>query len=286
MKNFGVIIYAHNNTEIDFALISLVSASLVKKNLSVPVTLVTDKHTTNWMKESKIYDQSTEIFDQIIEVEKPISYNSRKLTDGKTSKIVPFTNMNRHTVCDITPYERTLLIDSDFLIFTDTLSNFWEYDSDLLISPAMNDIRGDRVGILDKWVSDTGIPLYWATTVMFTKNDYSRLFFNLVKHIQDNYDLYSQIYRFNPYMYRNDISFSIAKHMLDGFITDKADFLPPVFTIQDRDTIYRVDDSGIKVLIYDVMSEKESMISNIKNMDVHIMNKQAIVRFSKEFMEL
>lgn len=286
MKTKGVVIYAHNNREIDFSLISMVSASLVKKNLLMPVSLITDKHTVKWMKKSDIYDRSLEIFDQIIEVEKPITNNSRRLSDGNESKIIPFNNLNRNTVWDATPYDRTLLIDSDFLIYTNVLNQYWEVESDLLIAPHMKDIRGDRIGTLDSWISDTGIPLHWATTVMFTKNDYSKLFFKLVGHIRDNYNLYSQIYRFNPFMYRNDVSFSIAKHLLDGFTTDRTNFLPPIFTVQDKDTIFSVDNLGIKVLIYDTLSEKGSMISNLNGIDVHIMNKQSIVRFSEELMVL
>lgn len=286
MKKNGVVIYAHNNREIDFSLMAMVSAFQIDKNLSVPVSLITDKHTINWMKESKIYSQSKEIFDQIIEVEVPISNNLRKIIDGNTVKMVPFANANRHTVWEVTPYERTLLVDSDFLVLSDTLNQFWETDSDLLISPSMHDVRGDRIGVLDKWVSETGIPLFWATTVMFTKNDNTKLFFDLVAHIRDHYDLYARIYRFNPFMYRNDISFSIAKHILDGFLTNKVDYLPPVFTIQDRDTICNVNKTGIKVLIYDSLAGKETTIVNLKNIDIHIMNKQDIVKFSKEFMEI
>jgi hypothetical protein len=67
----GALIFAHNNRDIDYALMSLISGGLVKKHLEVPVSLVTDESTIAWMKTSKIYDSAVKLFDQIILVEKP-----------------------------------------------------------------------------------------------------------------------------------------------------------------------------------------------------------------------
>jgi hypothetical protein len=73
------------------------------------------------------------------------------------------------------------LIDSDFLIFSDVLNKYWNIDCDLLIGESINDIYSqDRMKYLDRHVSDTGVKLYWATTVMFTKNQNTRLFFDTV----------------------------------------------------------------------------------------------------------
>jgi hypothetical protein len=52
----GALIFAHNNRDVDYALMSVISAGLVKKNLQVPVSLVSDESTIEWMKTSNIYD--------------------------------------------------------------------------------------------------------------------------------------------------------------------------------------------------------------------------------------
>jgi hypothetical protein len=284
--NNGVVIFAHNSRAVDYILTAIVAGHLAKKNLNVPVSLITDETTLDWAKESKIYDTAIEVFDKIIKIEKPVTDNKRTLNDGNKSKVVPFFNSSRSDVWDLTPYDRTLLIDSDFLIFSNNLSSYWEVDADVMISASMNDIRGDRIGTLDKWVSDEGIPLLWATTVMFTKNSESRLFFDLVKTIKENYNIFSNIYRFNPSTFRNDIAFSIAKHILDGFETNRASYLPPILTAQDKDLIQSVSDNGIRVLIQDPLSENAMSIANIIEQDVHVMNKEAIVRCSKMLMEI
>ena len=281
----GILIFAHNSRDIDYALMSLISAKFAKTNLQVPVSLVVDKFTVEWMQTSNIYELSQEIFDKIIEIEKPVTQNIRVLNDGYTSKTVPFINSNRASVWDLTPYDRTLLIDSDFLIMSNRLNEYWDADTNVMLSPSMQDVRGDRKGILDSWVSETGIPLYWATTVMFTKNNESKIFFDLVDVIRTNYNYFADLFRFNPKQYRNDIAFSIAKHMLNGFDTGSEN-LPPILTLLDKDLIHSVGKNQLRVYLNDSMSEDQVVVASIKDLDVHVMNKQSIIRNAKEFLEI
>ena len=44
----GVLMYAHNNSEIDYFKIACANALMVRKNMGVPVTLVTDEGTLSW----------------------------------------------------------------------------------------------------------------------------------------------------------------------------------------------------------------------------------------------
>jgi hypothetical protein len=282
--NCGVLIFAHNSRDVDYALMSIVAGSLAKQYLNVPVSLVTDKSTIEWLNESNQYSRAESLFDQIIIVDRPSTDNSRRLNDGDESKTVPFINANRSSAWDLTPYDRTLLIDSDYLIFSNALSEYWNYDSSFMISSAMNDVRGDRKGILDSWVSDEGIPLYWATTIMFTKNQESKLYFDLVKSIKENYQTFAEIYRFDSRIYRNDIAFSIAKHTIEGFVTAQTQNLPPILTAQDKDLIAVVCKSGLTMLIRDTLSSN-MILGKFSNRDIHVMNKQAIVRSAADLLE-
>jgi hypothetical protein len=282
----GVLIFAHNSRQVDYALLSLISGGLAKKKLGVPVSLVTDESTIEWMKVSSIYEKAEEIFDKIIEIKRPSTLNQRLLTDAYTTKMVPFINGSRPNVWNVTPYERTLLIDSDYLVYSDHLNEYWDVDSDLMLSTAMNDIRGNRFGVLDKWVSDTGIHLYWATTVMFTKNKQTKLFFDLVEFIRLNYVFYSDLFRFNPEPYRNDIAFSVAYHIINGFEKNVNGHLPPILTAIGRDTILYVDENNLKLLINDDLTEEQVVAANVKQTDIHIMNKQSIIRHADKFLSM
>ena len=283
----GVLIFAHNNRDVDYALMSIVSGQLAAKYLQVPVSLITDKFTIEWMKESKIYQKAKTLFDKIIEIEKPITENQRNLHDGIENKLVPFINSNRCSAYELTPYDRTLLIDSDFLIFSDALSNYWDVDSDVLISSAINDIYDQkRLGYHDRYISDTGIHLYWATTVMFSKSEYSKMFFELVDQIRENYEYYSDLFRFDNRQYRNDIAFSIAKHILDGYETDTTLALPPILSILDKDVLLDVSASGKLTMLISPNLDSNYIAAAATNLDIHIMNKQSLIRQADKLLEI
>jgi hypothetical protein len=283
MKN-GVLLIAHNSDEIDYGLMAIISGTLAKKNLKVPVSLITDKWTLNWIKESNLEDTAENLFDKIIITDKPNTANTRILHDGFDSKTVPFVNTNRSKVWELTPYERTLLIDTDFLIFSDKLSNYWDCESDIMLAESMNEIVGDRKGILDEKISETGIHLFWATTVMFTKNQQSKFFFDIVDYVRSNYKLFGDIYGFSSKNYRNDISFSIAKHMMDGFTTTKENCLPPILTVLDKDLLIDVDNDKLTFLLDKPLDCGSFWTVASRGVDVHLMNKQSILRYKNSFL--
>lgn len=284
--NKGVLLFAHNNREVDYALMAIISGGLAKKHLEVPVSLATDQSTVEWMKESNIYDKAVDVFDQIILIERPQSNNMRKLHDGTYNVTVPFNNGNRCSVWDVTPYERTLMIDCDYFIFSDTLSNYWDVESDLMISESYNDILGNRIGYHDRYISDTGVKLYWATMVMFTKNETTKKFFDLVEYVRENYKVLADLYRFDDRQYRNDISFSVAKHIFDGFETSNGIELPPVLSVPDKDVLESVNNNGkLTFLLAPKLNDKFVAASTV-GLDIHIMNKKSVVRNAESLLEL
>lgn len=282
--NNGVVIFAHNSDKLDYALLALISGGLARKHLTVPVSLITDSSTVGWMKEANYYSEATRIFDNIIVTDMPVTQNTRVLNDGHASQLIPFINSNRHSVWNLTPYDTTLLIDSDYLIFSDNLNNFWNSTHSVLISQGMNDIKGDRIGKLDQRISETGIKMFWATTVMFKKDQYSKSFFQLVDHIKTHYIFYADLFGFNPAQYRNDISFSIAKHIMNGFVEILDDTLPQILTVLDKDVLHSINNSSKITLL---LSDRDDFIpATITDTDVHILNKQSIIRHKKDFLKL
>lgn len=284
MMKKGILIYAHNNRSVDYALMAIISGGLAKKHLGVPASLVTDPSTVEWMRESNTLEKASEVFENIIIVERPITDNTRRLADGQSSEVVPFINANRASAWDLTPYDRTLLIDSDYLIFSNSLGEYWEVDSDILIGESINDIfAGKRLGYHDVYVSDVGVKMYWATTVMFTKNQTAKTFFDTVNFVKDNYDVYADIFRFDPRQFRNDIAFSVAKHILNGFEESVEHNLPPVLTLLDKDVLHEVTGNKLTLLVSSGL-DSDYCAAAITGTDIHVMNKQSIIRNSKELL--
>jgi hypothetical protein len=279
----GILIIAHNSRQVDYAKTAIIAAGFARKNLGLPVSLITDQSTLDWMKESGTFQKASEVFDNIIETVRPQITNYRNLHDGLKADTVPFINSTRSSAYDLTPYDQTLLIDSDFLIMTDNLNHYWDTEHSILVSESLNDLVGNRVGVLDRWTSETGVQLFWATTVMFTKNSTAETFFNLVKYVKENYNYYSDLFRFDPRQYRNDISFSVALHIMGGF-EKLIKSLPPILTANSKDILESVGlDSSFKIL---TNIGEDFVLTSIKSRDVHIMNKQSLVRQYDTLKEL
>lgn len=281
----GVILYAHNSRDIDYLKMAMIAGGLAKKNLNLPVSVITDKETIVWAKEAKYYQQCVDIFDKIILIERPETTNKRRLFDGENADMVPFINTSRSSAWDITPYDQTLMIDTDYFIFSDNLNNYWDVPEDIKISSAINDIyNGNRLGYHDVYIADTGVHMYWATTVMFNKTKTSKLFFDLVDLIKEQYKLFADLYRYDTSQYRNDIAFSIAKHIFDGYQTNLTTSLPPVFSAIDKDTLFDVDGTKLTFLVFTPGFNNIATIT--KDQDIHIMNKQSINRNIDKLLEL
>jgi hypothetical protein len=282
----GVLLFAYNTRQVDYIRLALLSGKLAKEKLNVPVSLVTDKSTLAWSRESKIYDKVEDIFENVIISENDNNNNYRILHDGDTKEKIPFKNFSRALAWDLTPYDKTLLIDSDFLILSNTLSNYWDMDEDFLISPSIKDLHSeDRMQHYDRYISDVGIKMLWATTIIFNKNQRSRIIFDLIKHIRDNYNHYSEIYRFDNRIYRNDIAFSIANHTCSGFLENVNYTLPPILSTLDRDILIDVENDALKFLLYDHL-KNNYLVTTSKNIDIHVMNKQSIIRNFDKLMEI
>ncbi len=282
----GVIVFAHNSPFIDYGLLAIISGGLAKKNLGVPVSLVTDTGTVAWLNSSGMEKKLSDVFENIIEVEYPYTENKRKLHDGFYHQTVPFINSNRCDAYSLSPYDNTLSIDSDFLIFTDRLNEYWNVESNVMIGSYINDILDDRPGYLDKRISESSIPLLWATTVMFKKNKESEFFFKLVEFIKVNYVYFADLFRFNPLQFRNDIAFSIAKHILSGYEVENIYNLPCLTSTLDKDVILEIDKNGKMIILMNPNDDGNYKAAKIINTDIHVMNKQSIIRNKDVLMEL
>jgi len=279
--NRGCLIFAHDG-EVDYGSQAVLASKLVKKHLGVPVCLVTDKDTL-----ISIGDKFRDMpFDDLIIIEKPITKNTRRLArpDG-THETVSFINSNRTSAYDLTPYDRTLVIDTDFLVFSNELGNYWDSQYDFLIIPGMKELQEELIIPGDHKVSETTVSLMWATNIMFSKTPETKLLFELVDYIREDYDYYSYLYEFLNHQYRNDYAFSIACHIMSGYGTDTwHGKLPMPLHFIDSDEIIKVTDQG--QINFLVPTKKGPIMTRCQGQDVHIMNKRSILKNLDKLLEL
>jgi hypothetical protein len=288
----GVLMFAHNNTEIDYLKIACANALMIKKNLQVSVTLVTDSSTLQWGKTSLGEEFINSCFEKLIEVDRNYSFtNMRNFSDTSYNvKSLQFYNCNHWAAYELSPYDETLFIDCDYLIMSDALSNCWGSTNDIMINHSVYSPIDD-IKPYSKRVDDIGIRLYWATVIYFRKSDMAKFLFDFVHEIQENYTYYRDLYSISSSMYRNDVAFSIAIHTLNGFSDVEPVIkqlpIPALLMSWDVHDIQDVQEINNINLFLEKPGERGIYIlTKLKNIDVHIMNKWAINRYSDKLIEL
>ena len=271
----GALIFAHNNPIIDYTKLAIFAANRVIQFLEIPVSLVTDNK--KWLLE-KYPDHP---FDQIIEIE--VGETSQKLFyDGSLSSIkFEWKNVSRNRAYELSPYDKTLVLDSDYIISSDVLKIAFDRDNDLQIYSKSFDLAGWRDKTYFNRINPYSIPFYWATTFVFQKNPITESFFDLVSYIKANWSYFRVLYNIETATFRNDIAFSIAIHIMNGktqggFATE----LPgTMIYIQDRDILVKIKDANMQVLVEKQNHLGEYQAVKTQGIDVHIMNKQSLTRF-------
>lgn len=274
----GVILFANNNDEIDYVRQAIFCAKQVQKYLKLPVSLVTDsaKH----LKDN--YPKLVDTFDQVISTKKITIFQRKTFRDGMgKAKKLPWNNLNRSDAYNLTPYDETIVMDTDYIVCNNNLSNCFKVNDDFMIwkdAFYLNPI-GEPWEIRN--VSDVSIEMYWATVFYFKKNKKTKTFFELLQYIKDNWAYYRWIYQIASVNFRNDFAFSIAIHIMNGFEenTNWPAKLPgTLYYTYDRDLVEDFVDNRFTFLCANPNEKGSYSIATAKDINVHIMNKIALER--------
>lgn len=268
----GAVIFAQNNSAIDYVKMAVFAAERLKKYTDIPVSIITNSK--GWLLQS-FPDHP---FDQIIEITDSSSDNYRRFNDGTlASKVLEWKNQSRSTIYNLTPYDRTLVIDSDYIVSSNFLSKFLNNDSDLQLFKTSCDISGWRTEEEFNKVNPYSVDFYWATVFIFQKSGVTESFFELVNHIKCNWNYYVTLYSISSPIYRNDFAFSIAIHMMGS------DFVTPlpgnICFITDRDLLLSIKDNSMNFLVEKQEYLGEYTAAKVSNIDMHVMNKASLNRF-------
>ena len=225
----GVVVFAFNTATVDYVSIADWTSQLTAHSLGLPITLVTD-HTSN----------PKFAYDQVIRVD----------PQGETHRLdldfnpVSWRNFGRYLAYALSPYNETVLIDTDYLVFDRSLLKLFETKFDYRLmhhncTPA---------GASYEQMGETSLPFVWATVVLFRKTDLSRMFFNLVGRVQRNYQYYRALYNIRERNYRNDYAFAIANTILNGYSLNEHLSIPwPMFTIEKKIERIALDKNLIRI---------------------------------------
>jgi hypothetical protein len=73
---------------------------------------------------------------------------------------------------------------------------------------------------------------------------------------------------------------------MDGFNTDTSLSLPPIFTTLDKDILYNVDSNEKLTFLVNNDLNSNYCATTVKGLDVHVMNKQSLIRNVDKLLEL
>lgn len=255
----GALIFAYNNESFDYVRMAAWSAANIRRHLDIPVAVVTD-HPTDLP------------FDQVI-LQDSIARDTRWF--GDIDRRVLWNNHGRPDAFDLTPWDRTLLIDADYVVASDRLACLLSHDkAGFLCHRWASDITNQNDFFSLNHFGRYNMPLYWATVVIFNRDRSSQHVFDCMKMIREHWIHYKQIYHDKSKTYRNDHALSIALNMINGH-QSHIDHIPwslssvlPDMRLQQLDQdCYRVD--------Y-VKSDNRPAWIEVANHDFHAMNKQSL----------
>lgn len=290
----GVVIFGINNSRIEYVRLAMMAASFIKKNMpGTSICLISDEDSVKQFRgDDGCLEELNKLFDSVVLLEPERTFhNMRTYRDTQYFAFKDhFKNETRASAYDLSPYDETLLIDCDYLVCNDSLNKVWGSVEELMINKSALGLMHNEMEQEEVRLSPYGIKMYWATVIYFRKGEKAKLLFKLVDHIRENWDFYNRTYEFPGILFRNDYAFSVAIHMLNGFVEDNFVVDLPekrILTATDFDQFYGITDE--KTLHFFANDRKENWkfyATRLKGQNVHCMNKLSLINNMKEIMEV
>lgn len=249
----GCLITAFDTNEYSYTNLAVAAADRVVEHLNIPVTIVTDR--------------AIDTHHSQLIVDRP--QNNPRYPMGKPPS--DWYNLIRTSLYDISPYDRTLVIDCDLMLATNNLKPYVDSTADFLIAGNIYDpMQGLPTYQLQ--VGTSQIAMTWATIMIFNKSEEAHAIFEMAKLVQNNYNYYSNLYGFLPSPMRNDYIFSIACHLIGGYGLKSYTINLPLINC-NKQIEYKA--WGSNQLTYQYVDDK-IYLNKIKAVDLHLMNKDQI----------
>ena len=257
----GVLLFAFNTDTLDYYKMAIATAKRANYFLNLPVSVVTD-HTTDLAQ----YDYA---FDNVFVVE-----SDKSNTKGKKLWI----NKGRHQAYNLTPYDETLVLDTDYLINSDMLLKGFDLYDDFMCPNYTTFLLNADYG--QEEISSISYPTLWATVMFFSKTQKTKELFECLRMVQDNYLHYVNLYNMINAMYRNDYALTIAHRIVNGHYEDKRDYMPWSL-VHIASEIKVAKNSNIEfnteyTLVKESNTGKGQYIV-VKDTDFHCMNKETFM---------
>jgi len=240
----GVLIFARNNEQIDYEAMASWSARNIERHLGIPTHIVTDNSAP--------------------------ATNARHFTDVGS---VTWHNLNRMDAYRLSPWDRTLVLDADYVVASNQLQAVLEVDQDFLAHRWAYDVTGCNTFDGLNYFGNNRMPMWWATVMMFRKSRHAELIFDSMQMIRDNWTHYRNLYKNTNTTYRNDHALSIALGIVNGHTLDHASIPWALASLTPEHKLTQIDQDRYRVDF--VNTENKSRWVELRQ-DFHAMGKQQL----------
>jgi len=275
--------FAHNNDLFDYGKMAYTAALAAIHHIKVPVSLVSD-HAT-WEKLLREYPRAMFTIDQIILIEHQDTHLRHfALADGSTKK-AKYHNTSRLDAYELSPYDETLLIDSDVLIQDTSLQAVWGSPAYIKMNHEISELIPATTNTQIKF-SDKSLTTFWATLCYFRKCKVTEDFFALSKYVEEHYEYYGTLYGFPTSLVRVDYIMTVAAHIMSGYVHGAKSIVEP---LPVEDTVFAWNDDVL--IAYD--EGRSTFLTKSGGRDfpvstyrtVHCMNKDSMMNMADRIIQ-
>jgi hypothetical protein len=240
----GVLIFARNNEYTDYVAMARWSAKNIERHLGLPTHIVTDESRSD--------------------------SGARHFSD---TGAVTWHNTNRMDAYKLTPWDRTLVLDADYVVASDQLRSVVDCNADFLAHRWAYDVTGCNNFTGLNWFGDVHMPMWWATVMVFNRSRRAELIFDTMTMIRDNWSHYRKIYKNNTPTYRNDHALSIALLIVNGHTLNHSSIPWQLASLTPEHQLKQLDQDQYRVDFVDTQGRRRWIELR---QDFHAMGKQQL----------
>lgn len=258
--------FAFNSPKFNYFDMAVATARRVNHFLGLPVTVITDAESVN--------HKSSYKFDNVVVVPADKS-NIRE------HQI--WINKGRYRAYDLSPYDETILLDTDYMVNSDRLLQTFDVYDDFCCHNNTSFLM--HPGVPQEVLSVYSFNTLWATVVTFKKTRRAKQIFECLEMVQKNYTFYGDIHSFIGNVFRNDYALTLALRIVNGHTDNPQDVIPWNLLHVGKNTSVSRNSTDPLNTEYTVMYDNwqrgkiRKEYITITDCDFHVMNKA-------NFMEL
>ena len=177
-------------------------------------------------------------------------------------------NLARVDAYELSPFDTTIIIDSDYLVYDNNLLKLFESDQPVLAHTTWCDLNYAEVSTIP--MGNSMLDMMWATVLMFKKDAVVREMFDTWSNILKNYRYFAEMFGLNKRMIRNDHAFTIAMANIQDHGSIEHTVIPwDIITANQNFEVKKITNKNI------VLQDQHGEIT--VDQSVHILNKESLI---------